>query len=617
MNKKVYEYISGKSWEEIIEWRVCKWTWEDFPIFKKELEILEQIAPIFDWVKYSFPLPEISPRARAIKRMLWRNERWLYKRKCDLTGGNVLSVYSNDYEWKVYNVSDYNSDKWDRVKYELEFNENENIKDTIGKFFNNVPKKATNLDSEIWMENCDYCNFWMNSKNCYMCQSPLMAENCYYSYTPLESKNVVDWYLMTYSENCYESIWSPKCYKLFYSQALQESSDCYFSYYLKNCKYCIWCVDLDWKEYHIFNEKVSKEEYEEKLKEIFSSYKNVEKFKKEFEKFKTKFPLKATFSILSENCFWSWFQHSRNLIECYDCIDLENSLYCSLAWNWTSNIVDTYAVWLNSTHVYDSIWISWSHKSAFWFFSSVKDSYYFSDSRYVNNSLFISWLRNKEYCIFNKQYTKKEYNKLVPEIIKKMEEEWFWGAFFPTEFSPFPYNDTIANYYYPIEKVVYLDENKNVLKQEINDENWEGIVYVLESDKFISEAILDFGWEEKIKIKWRTKENEINIPEWIEILKSENLPEIFEVEDSILNKVIICEQSKRPFRLIKQELEFYKKYNIPLPRLHPDVRFKNRLAKRAKFDLFLRDCSVCGKEVLSAWNKESIICEECYDKENY
>ncbi len=81
--------------------------------------------------------------------------------------------------------------------------------------------------------------------------------------------------------------------------------------------------------------------------------------------------------------------------------------------------------------------------------------------------------------------------------------------------------------------------------------------------------------------------------------------------------LIICKQSNRPFKLIKQELKFYKKYNIPLPRLHPDIRFKNRLSKRAKFDLFLRDCNKCNKEVLSAWEDESIICEDCYNKENY
>jgi len=32
-------------------------------------------------------------------------------------------------------------------------------------------------------------------------------------------------------------------------------------------------------------------------------------------------------------------------------------------------------------------------------------------------------LRNKEYCILNKQYTKEEYELLVPKIIEKMKAD--------------------------------------------------------------------------------------------------------------------------------------------------------------------------------------------------
>jgi len=32
-------------------------------------------------------------------------------------------------------------------------------------------------------------------------------------------------------------------------------------------------------------------------------------------------------------------------------------------------------------------------------------------------------LRGKEYCIFNKQYTREEYETLVPQIIEKMKAD--------------------------------------------------------------------------------------------------------------------------------------------------------------------------------------------------
>ena len=51
-------------------------------------------------------------------------------------------------------------------------------------------------------------------------------------------------------------------------------------------------------------------------------------------------------------------------------------------------------------------------------------------------------------------------------------------------------------------------------------------------------------------------------------------------DDSITNKIIVCEVSGKPFRIIKQELDFYRKYSIPLPIWHPDIRHQERIKKR-------------------------------------
>ncbi|MDP2670454.1 MAG: hypothetical protein Q8O99_06085 [bacterium] len=51
-------------------------------------------------------------------------------------------------------------------------------------------------------------------------------------------------------------------------------------------------------------------------------------------------------------------------------------------------------------------------------------------------------------------------------------------------------------------------------------------------------------------------------------------------DDSIINKIILCEVSQKPFRIIKQELEFYRKHDLPLPRKHPELRHQERLAQR-------------------------------------
>ena len=73
---------------------------------------------------------------------------------------------------------------------------------------------------------------------------------------------------------------------------------------------------------------------------------------------------------------------------------------------------------------------------------------------YDSNHLFgCMGLRNKSYCIFNKQYTQEEYETLVPQLIEKMKADGEWGFFSPAAAS-FPYNDSLAMEYFPVSKVI-------------------------------------------------------------------------------------------------------------------------------------------------------------------
>ncbi|MBU0626695.1 hypothetical protein KKH82_04680 [Patescibacteria group bacterium] len=61
-------------------------------------------------------------------------------------------------------------------------------------------------------------------------------------------------------------------------------------------------------------------------------------------------------------------------------------------------------------------------------------------------------LNNAQYCILNKQYTKVEYETLVPKIIEHMTKTEERGEFFPSSISPFGYNETVASEYYHLTK---------------------------------------------------------------------------------------------------------------------------------------------------------------------
>jgi hypothetical protein len=220
-------------------------------------------------------------------------------------------------------------------------------------------------------------------------------------------------------------------------------------------------------------------------------------------------------------------------------------------------------------------------------------------------------LDHKKYCVLNKEYPKEEREQLTQTIAEELQSQGRYGDFFDIEDSPFPYNDSVAYDYYPIQKL--CNQGQEII---INPEG-RGSVTVLQPEKHISNALLDLRGEEKIKIKRRTKENEINVQGNSQQIKAQDLPDaIQDISDDIVDKTILCAETGRPFRIVAMELEFYRKHGLPLPRRHPDVRHAQRMTKRPKRKLYLKYCEKCRTEILSSYD-EKVYCEECYNKEIY
>ena len=56
--------------------------------------------------------------------------------------------------------------------------------------------------------------------------------------------------------------------------------------------------------------------------------------------------------------------------------------------------------------------------------------------------------------------------------------------------------------------------------------------------------------------------------------------DIVNINDQILNDILYCELSHRPYKINSAELLLYRKMNIPIPRLHPNERHKKRMDLR-------------------------------------
>lgn len=100
-----------------------------------------------------------------------------------------------------------------------------------------------------------------------------------------------------------------------------------------------------------------------------------------------------------------------------------------------------------------------------------------------------------------------------------------------------------------------------------------------------------------------------------------DLPDnIKDVKSEITKQEIVCKECGKNYKIIQQELEFYKKNNIPVLDKCPDCRYKNRIKLRNPNKLWDRKCDKCNSDIRTSYSPdrpETVYCEKCYLKEVY
>ena len=103
--------------EKIIETKTCLLSGKDFVITDRDLEFYDKISPVFAGQQYLIPSPTLCPDEKQRRRLAFRNERKLYKRKCDKSGKEIVSIYSSDTSSVVYDQKVWWSDDWSPLDY--------------------------------------------------------------------------------------------------------------------------------------------------------------------------------------------------------------------------------------------------------------------------------------------------------------------------------------------------------------------------------------------------------------------------------------------------------------------------------------------------------------------
>ena len=366
-------------------------------------------------------------------------------------------MYSPDKPFPVYCKDCWWSDKWNASDYQTEYNWDKPFFEQFRELLGKVPRPNLIFSNAI---NCDYCNYFADGRNCYLCFGSIEVENCLYG-SPYQSKDCVDTHLIRESELCYESMDGEKLYQCFYTQDCSNSVNLFYCFDCKNCQECIGCVGLRNKSYHIFNQPHSKEDYQRKKDEIFKAgLVGFETLASQFEKFKLGFPRRYASILQSYKVSGDHIVNSKKSNFCFDVKELEDSKYCTRIIG-AKDIYDTnYCEYPELCYEHIGYWKNSSIK----FTNTLGESSFSSYSDFCVGSSHLFGcigLRSKSYCILNKQYTKEEYENLVPRIIEHMNSMPYvdskgriykYGEFFPPELSPFSYNETIAQEYFPLTK---------------------------------------------------------------------------------------------------------------------------------------------------------------------
>jgi len=501
--------------------KVCEKTGWSFEVSDMELDLIK---------KMSLNEPKFHPKVRAAMRLMLRNERNLYIRKCDATGERIMSVYNDKKPFPVYKYDYWISDEW--TPPHLDYNPDKSFFEQYKELSLITPR--VNLFSPF-NENCDYCNAAEKNKNCYMHILSDRSEDCYYTYGVYGCRDLIDCSHMHNCELCFECMDctdSYHCRGCFLCDNCNESDFCFDC---RGCKNCFMCSGLRNQEYCINNKPYSKDDYEEKMKQInLGSYKMWIKI---LEQFLDQIVSDNSYNrmINVENSTGNFLINAKNCEDCYDLSDAEDCCHVLVGAHRIKDVGHSHSIVHGSQLIYGNVSTTESYNChntiGCW---ATNNSCYNEFLQNCDDCMGCISLKRKKFCILNKQYSEEEYYKIKTQIISELGD--YYGNPFPFSVATLSYQDSAFRDHFSLSK----------------------------------EEIDKIGWEY----------GKPKMPQEGNFMSTTNISDdIFEAPNEI-NDTFLCEKSKKPFKIIPQEIKLLKTINAPLPRYHHEVRFKKRVVLR-------------------------------------
>ncbi len=551
--------------------QTCTISGEEFEVSELEIKLREKFG--------FFDLPTTAPWVRFRELGAFWQHWNLHNRKCDKTGKPIISVFSEKCPYPVWH-----KDVWMKennppsADYDFSTAERGAARDFFSQAWELFQKCPIPHNTGVGNENCEYTDDWWYSKNCYLCHSGVEDEDLKYCYRLLNS-NDSDFCVFGFNhELALDCVNSRKIFDSKYLLSCQNVQDSAFLYDCRNCSNCMFCFNLRNKQYCFGNKQLSREEYEKKKAQWnLKSREIYDKAKSFFAQMMTKNAWHRTLYLdKCENTTGNYTDNCNDCVDCYFVNGTEES--ANLIRNYTGKtLLDMHGQ--TSELVFRGMLI--------------QDKCYMTrfgvqlvQCRFVDYSMYCFQCENcfgccglvgKKYCIFNKQYTKEEYEKTREKIIAQMKKEGTWGKFFPGYFAPNPYDESWAGYHFPLTREA--QEKLGFRVSEISERKNKNYLPTSE----IPDSVDDLTPE---KEAWLTKQ------------------------------IFWDEEYHRPFKILPADIKFSRDLGCPLPNTYYMRRIKENFAWMP-FNGKLRDtkCGKCAKKIQTSWPEKyngRILCEECY-----
>lgn len=569
-DKALDEYFSKLEFDDRGgQWRTCRISGNKFYVRPEDIEFYKRIR---------VPLPTLSPNERHRLRMSFMNSYNLFRVKSAFSGKQIITMYPPNTPYKIIEHRTWYSDAWDPMTYAKEYDEGRPFFEQLHELSLVVPRYNLYVDPRD--VNSEYTNHSVGLKNCYLVFNSVNAENCLYGLY-VDSINSVECLDLFNGNTCHECFESHELYHCFWCEFVRNCQNSYFLYDCRGCSYCFCSTNLRYKKYYFLNEPLSKETYEARMREInFGDRTIVAYYKEKFEELKKQAVYKPNHNEKSVSSVGDYLMHSRDCYACFFVTEVEKSAYILGGLKFR----DCYDLFAGFTDELSYEMVDSDDTYNVKFADSVGESRSLEYCLYCDNCencFGCDALRNKKFCIFNRQYSEDEYWRLIDKVKTDMLKSHEYGEFFPYYMSAFPYNIT-------------------------HNTSWVGYDNIEEAKKY------GYRVEDILESPEETSG---------EMLETDQLPiDIKDVGEDILNKVIFDRKNNKKFRFIKAELDFYRKYNIPLPQEHPSIRLAKQRKKfgSIKIEFYARTCPKCAKKFETVYSPEDlrvVWCEPCYLKE--